>query len=185
MQPIFNAGRNRSQVALAEARREESELVYRQTIQQAFREVSDALVGYRRLREFREAQQQVVVAASDARRLADLRYRGGATSYLEVLDSDTRLFIAELGLARRSWRSERLRRDLSRARRRLAILSNGDLMSHRNVEILIGRLLTDEDLRRRFTREPAATLDRVFRAGMGTESWRNGGAAVARRLHVG
>jgi multidrug efflux system outer membrane protein len=97
-QPIFNAGRNRSQVALAEARREESELVYRQTIQQAFREVSDALVGYRRLRELSETQTSVVVAARDARRLADLRYQGGATSYLEVLDSDTRLFVAELGL---------------------------------------------------------------------------------------
>ena len=99
VQPIFNAGRNRSQVALAEARRDESELVYQQTIQQAFREVADALVGYRRLREFREAQQQVVIAAQDSRRLADLRYRGGATSYLEVIDSDTRLFIAELALA--------------------------------------------------------------------------------------
>ena len=99
VQPIFDAGRNRSQVALAEARREESELVYRQTIQQAFREVSDALVGYRRLRELRESQQLLVVAAQDARRLADLRYQGGATSYLEVLDSDTRLFVAELGLA--------------------------------------------------------------------------------------
>ena len=98
VQPIFNAGRIRSQVALAEARREESELVYRQAIQQAFREVSDALVGYRRVRELREAQASVVVAARDARRLADIRYQGGATSYLEVLDSDTRLFLAELGL---------------------------------------------------------------------------------------
>ena len=98
VQPVFNAGRIRSQVALAEARREESELVYRQTIQQAFREVSDALVGYRRLRELSEAQASVVVAARDARRLADLRYQGGATSYLEVLDSDTRLFVAELVL---------------------------------------------------------------------------------------
>jgi len=97
-QPIFNAGRIKSQVALAEARRNESELVYQQTIQQAFREVSDALVGYSRFREFREAQQSVVVAAQDARRLADLRYQGGATSYLEVLDSDTRLFVAELAL---------------------------------------------------------------------------------------
>ena len=43
-------------------------------------------------------KQSVVVAARDARRLADLRYQGGATSYLEVLDSDTRLFVAELGL---------------------------------------------------------------------------------------
>jgi multidrug efflux system outer membrane protein len=97
-QPIFNAGRIKSQVALAEAERQERELVYQQTIRQAFREVSDALVGYRRFRELRESQQLVVVAAQDARRLADLRYQGGATSYLEVLDSDTRLFVAELGL---------------------------------------------------------------------------------------
>ena len=45
-----------------------------------------------------KTQASVVVAARDARRLADLRYQGGATSYLEVLDSDTRLFVAELGL---------------------------------------------------------------------------------------
>jgi multidrug efflux system outer membrane protein len=98
LQPVFNAGLTRSQVELAEARRLEAELFYRQTIQQAFREVSDALVGYRRLRELRETQQALVVAAQDARRLADLRYQGGATSYLEVLDSDTRLFAAELSL---------------------------------------------------------------------------------------
>ena len=98
VQPIFNAGRNRSHVALAEARRQEAELAYRQTIQRAFREVSDAITGYRRLREFRETQEGLLSAAQDARRLADLRYQGGATSYLEVLDSDTRLFDAELGL---------------------------------------------------------------------------------------
>jgi multidrug efflux system outer membrane protein len=97
-QPLFNAGRNRSRVELAEAIREESEIVYRQTIQQAFREVSDALVGYRRRRELRTTQESLVTAAQDARRLADLRYQGGATSYLEVLDSETRLFSAELGL---------------------------------------------------------------------------------------
>ena len=57
------------------------------------------MVGYRRAREFRETQEQLVTSAQDARRLADLRYQGGATSYLEVLDSDTRLFSAELDLA--------------------------------------------------------------------------------------
>jgi outer membrane protein, multidrug efflux system len=100
VQPVFTAGRTRSQVALADARRQEAELAYQQTIQQAFREVADALVGYRRSREFREAQEQLVRAAQDARRLADLRYQGGASSYLEVLDSDTRLFSAELDLVR-------------------------------------------------------------------------------------
>jgi outer membrane protein, multidrug efflux system len=98
VEPIFNAGRTRSQVALADARRQEAEIAYRQTIQRAFREVSDAIIGYRRGREFRETQEDLLRAAQDARRLADLRYQGGATSYLEVLDSDTRLFAAELGL---------------------------------------------------------------------------------------
>jgi multidrug efflux system outer membrane protein len=100
VQPVFTAGRTRSQVALAEARRQEAELVYQQTIKQAFREVSDGLVEYRRLRELRETQELLVRAAQDARRLADLRYQGGAASYLEVLDSDTRLFVAELSLVR-------------------------------------------------------------------------------------
>ena len=60
VQPIFNAGRTRSQVALAEARRQEAEIAYRQTIQRAFREVSDAIIGYRRLREFRETQEELL-----------------------------------------------------------------------------------------------------------------------------
>ena len=100
MQPIFNAGRTRSQVRLAEAQTEEAALVYRQTIQQAFREVSDALAGYNRSRELRNTREALVEAARDARRLADMRYLGGASSYLEVLDSDTRLFDAELQLVR-------------------------------------------------------------------------------------
>jgi outer membrane protein, multidrug efflux system len=98
-QPIFTAGRTRSAVALAEARRDEALVAYQQTIRQAFREVSDALVGYTKLREFRAQQALLLGAAQDARRLAGIRYEGGATSYLEVLDADTRLFDAELGLA--------------------------------------------------------------------------------------
>jgi len=79
--------------------RQEAVVDYQQTIRQAFREVSDALVGYRKLREFREQQALLFNAAQDARRLAQVRYEGGVTSYLEVLDADTRLFDAELGLA--------------------------------------------------------------------------------------
>jgi multidrug efflux system outer membrane protein len=74
-------------------------LAYQQTIQQSLREVSDALVGYRQGRIFRERQQLLNRAATDARRLADIRYRGGAASYLEVLNSDTRMFTVELGVA--------------------------------------------------------------------------------------
>src|SRR5207237_5819684 len=90
-QPVFTAGRTRSKVAIAQARREEAVITYEQTIRQAFRDVSDALVGYRKLREFREQQGLLVTAAQDARRLAEIRYEGGVTSYREVLDAHTRL----------------------------------------------------------------------------------------------
>jgi multidrug efflux system outer membrane protein len=98
-QPVFTAGRTRSQVALAQARTGEATILYAQTVKGAFREASDAIVGYSKRREFREQQEGLTTAAQDARRLAEIRYRGGATSYLEVLDADPRLFEAEIRLA--------------------------------------------------------------------------------------
>ena len=97
-QPIFAGGRIRSGVRLSEARQKELVLTYQQTIQQAFRGVSDALVEYQKDREFRERQQQLVVAAEDAARLSEIRYQGGAASYLEVLTNETNAFNSELGL---------------------------------------------------------------------------------------
>jgi multidrug efflux system outer membrane protein len=98
VQPIFDGGRIDSTVTRAELGRDQAVLNYQRTILQAFREVADALVGYQRGREARDIQERLVRSAEDARRLADMRYQGGNTSYLEVLDSDTRLFEAELGL---------------------------------------------------------------------------------------
>jgi multidrug efflux system outer membrane protein len=98
-QPIFTAGKIRSNVRLTEAQKEEAVLFYQQSIQQAFREVSDSLVAYRKNQEFRAQQELLSAAAQDATRLANVRYQGGVTSYLEVLDSDTRYFDAQLGLA--------------------------------------------------------------------------------------
>jgi multidrug efflux system outer membrane protein len=99
LQPIFTGGRIRSNVRLTEAQEQEAVLVYQQSIQQAFREVSDSLVSYRKDQEFRAQQQLVTTAAQDATRLSGVRYQGGVTSYLEVLDSDTRYFDAQLSLA--------------------------------------------------------------------------------------
>jgi len=99
VQPIFTGGRIRSNVKFTEARQQEAALVYQQTIQQAFRGVSDALVEYRKGREFREQQEQLTFSAQDAAQLSETRYRGGATSYLEVLTNETNYFDAELGLA--------------------------------------------------------------------------------------
>jgi outer membrane protein, multidrug efflux system len=97
-QPLFDGGRIRSQVTRAELGREQAALEYQRTIQQAFREVADALASYQSGRQARDIQERLVRAATDARRLTDMRYQGGSSSYLEVLDSDTRLFDAELGL---------------------------------------------------------------------------------------
>ena len=98
LQPIFAGGRIRSGVRLSEARQKEMVLNYQQTIQQAFRGVSDALVGYQKDREYREHQEQLVSSAQGAAQLSEERYRGGAAGYLEVLTNETNAFDAELGL---------------------------------------------------------------------------------------
>jgi len=98
-QPIFEGGKLRSGVRLAEAQKKEQLLTYQQTIQRAFRDVSDALVAYRRDRESREQQELLAKSASEALALSEQLYRGGAASYLEVLDASTRTFAAEIGLA--------------------------------------------------------------------------------------
>jgi multidrug efflux system outer membrane protein len=98
--PIFNTGRTQAGVDSAEARAEAALAQYKQTILQAFRDVADALVEHRRRREFRVQQEELAVAAGDTARLADIRYKGGVTSYLEVLDSERQFFDAELGLVR-------------------------------------------------------------------------------------
>jgi multidrug efflux system outer membrane protein len=97
--PLFTGGRNRAQLKLAEARFQESVARYQQTVQNAFREVSDGLIAYQRTREFRTKQEERTQAHRDATRLANVRYEGGVTSYLEVLYNEQELFSAELGLA--------------------------------------------------------------------------------------
>jgi multidrug efflux system outer membrane protein len=97
-QPIFTAGKLRSNVRLTEARQQEFLLGYEQTIQEAFREVSDSLVAYRRTQEFRQQQELLVASAQDATRLSQMRYSGGVASYLEVLTNDTNYFSAQLSL---------------------------------------------------------------------------------------
>jgi multidrug efflux system outer membrane protein len=97
-QPIFTGGRLRSGVRLAEAREQTALLVYRQSIQGAFRSVSDALVAYRKTREFRVQEELLFESAQDAARLSHMRYTGGVTGYLEVLTNETNAFAAELAL---------------------------------------------------------------------------------------
>ncbi|HSU31851.1 MAG TPA: efflux transporter outer membrane subunit [Bryobacteraceae bacterium] len=98
-QPIFTAGRLRANVRLSEAQQQEALFNYKQTVQQAFSNVSDALIGYSKYRQFREHEQALAAAAKDASDLANTRYNGGVTSYLEVLTNETNYFSAELSLA--------------------------------------------------------------------------------------
>jgi multidrug efflux system outer membrane protein len=99
-QPIFTAGKLRNNVRLSEAQKQEAVVSYQKAIQQAFRDVSDQLVAYRKDREFREQQELLTRSAQDAANLSEVRYRGGATSYLEVLTNQTNAFSAELNLAK-------------------------------------------------------------------------------------
>ncbi len=96
--PIFNAGRLQANVDFNEARAQEVALLYQQTLLQAFREVSDALIDVRKRQEFRVQQELLVKALLDASEIAKLRYEGGVASYLEVLDTERQLFDAERDL---------------------------------------------------------------------------------------
>jgi hypothetical protein len=98
--PVFNMGRLQANVDLNDARTQEAVLRYQQAILQAFGEVSDTLVGVRKLREVREQLEASVAAQRDALRLSTSRYEGGVTSFLEVLVTERDLFEAELNLAR-------------------------------------------------------------------------------------
>jgi multidrug efflux system outer membrane protein len=98
-QPIFEGGRIRNNVRITESQQRQALLAYQQTTQGAFRDVSDALVAYRKSREMREQQQLLAAAAQDAARLSHVRYDAGATAYLEVLTNETNYYSAELNLS--------------------------------------------------------------------------------------
>ena len=98
-QPLYAGSSLRGAVRLSEAQKDQAVLTYQQTIQRAFQEVSDALIAYAKDQEFRKQQELLTNSAQDASLLSNLRYRGGAASYLEVLDAETRQYSAELTLA--------------------------------------------------------------------------------------
>lgn len=96
--PIFSAGRG-ADTDLAQANLQIAREEYRQTVLTAFREVSDALVDYQKIREVRDRQQQLVATLQDRVRLAYLRYQGGVDTLLNALDADRDLFTAQLSVA--------------------------------------------------------------------------------------
>ena len=98
--PLFTGGRLRANLKVTQAQYEEALATYQRTVQNAFLEVSDGLIGYQRSREFTVRQEQRTQANREATDLANVRYDGGVTSYLEVLYNEQELFTAELNLAR-------------------------------------------------------------------------------------
>ena len=96
--PIFTAGRISNTVKAREAQERQAVAQYLQTIQQAFREVDDALISHRQLRGIRADRERRVTALGQAVILANLRYERGLATYLDVLDAQRQLFQAELEL---------------------------------------------------------------------------------------
>jgi multidrug efflux system outer membrane protein len=98
-QPIFTGGALKGNLHVAESQQRQALTAYRQTIQRAFGDVSDALIGYEKLHQVRTRQQDSVADLQETVRISTLRYKGGTTTYLEVLDGQRSLFGAELTLA--------------------------------------------------------------------------------------
>jgi multidrug efflux system outer membrane protein len=98
-QPIFTGGYLRNNLRYAKSQDRQALIGYQQTIQRAFGDVSDALIGYDKYHRVRERQEQSVRDLQQSVNVSLMRYRGGTSNYLDVLDSQRSLFNAELTLA--------------------------------------------------------------------------------------
>jgi multidrug efflux system outer membrane protein len=97
--PIFTGGALRNNLRYAKSQERQALIGYQQTIQRAFGDVSDALIGYDKYHGVRERQEQTVKDLQESVDVSMMRYQGGTANYLEVLDSQRSLFQAELTLA--------------------------------------------------------------------------------------
>lgn len=99
LQPVFEGGRLRSNLRFAEAQERQALLTYMQTIQQAFGDVSDAMVDVQKYRAVRAQHELYVKDLDESLRLSEMRYNGGIATYLEVLDAQRSRFNEQLTLA--------------------------------------------------------------------------------------
>lgn len=97
--PLFNAGKLWANYKASKAQREAAILTYQKSLMDAFRDVADSLVGYQKAREYRAQRELFAVTLRDQLRLADMRYVGGVSNYLEVLDTERQALDAELTYA--------------------------------------------------------------------------------------
>lgn len=98
-QPLFDGGYVRNNLRFAKSQERQALIEYQHTIQSAFGDVSDALIGYDKSHTVRDRQEQSVKDLQESVNVSLMRYRGGTANYLEVLDSQRSLFSAELTLA--------------------------------------------------------------------------------------
>ena len=98
-QPLFEGGYLRNNLHYAKSQDRQALISYRQTIQRAFGDASDALIGYEKNHGVRERQEQTVKDLQESVSVSLLRYRGGTATYLDVLDSQRSLYSAELTLS--------------------------------------------------------------------------------------
>ncbi len=97
--PIFTAGRLSGNYKTAKAQHEELLISYQKAINGAFHDVSNALVGYQKTKEYTVSVNQLAATLRDQTMLANARYEGGVSSYLEVLDTERQRLTAEQQLA--------------------------------------------------------------------------------------
>ncbi len=99
LQPIFNGGQIKSQIHLAQAQQQQIADLVPETVHRAFEEVSDDVTAYNKSRERTALLQLYEKASLDSVRLALERYNNGYTSYLEVLDAQTRSYQSQTDVA--------------------------------------------------------------------------------------
>jgi outer membrane protein, multidrug efflux system len=105
VQPIYNGGAIRSNYKLAWAQRDQAELTYKQTVQEAFGDVANSLVGYNQARLYRMKIEEQTKTYKDTSDLANVRFNGGYTSFLEVLVTQQQYFASEIQLSQ-AWGTE-------------------------------------------------------------------------------
>src|SRR6202022_639629 len=155
LQPIFNAGRIRSQVAQAEALQRQALHTYEKSVISAFQGVENALIDRTKFGQVREEQAKNVEALRSFRDLAALRYREGATIYLEVANAEQSLFNAQLAYVSTQSQLFQSYANLYKAMGGGWVGTTGDLAGNSvegNAELV--QALNDREPRERFERPP-------------------------------
>jgi NodT family efflux transporter outer membrane factor (OMF) lipoprotein len=95
LQPIFEGGRNRANLALSRASYDESVANYRESVLEAFQQVEDGLSGLALLQQAAKTQEAAVNDSRRALEIANNRYVGGVTTYLDVITAQSTLLVNE------------------------------------------------------------------------------------------